>query len=173
MPTPRKIAIIEGLSARMRSAAAIYFTDFRGLSAPEATELRARLRQHNIEYIVVKKTLSRLAAQEAGIGEITNFMPGQTALAFSYDDPAAPARILREFSTHNRDIPTITGMILDGQLLPATTAEELADLPAKEVLIGQLVAVLQQPISRLVSTLNGVIIQLVWTLSSLKERKSA
>lgn len=173
MPAPRKIAAVEELSARMRSAAAIYFTDYQGLSAPKATELRARLREKNIEYTVVKKTLSRLAAREAGIGEISDFMHGQTALAFGYDDPAEPARVLHEFSKDNQDIPAVTGLILDGQPLPAAKAGELANLPTKTVLMGQLVSALQQPMSRLVSTLSDVMTKLVWTLTGLKEQKTS
>ena len=173
MPTQRKTEIIADLATRMRTAAAIYFADFKGLSAPQATELRAKLRAENIEYTVVKKTLSRLAAQEAGVGEISEFMSGQMALAFSYDDPAAPARILREFGRDNQDIPVITGLLLDGQPLPAARARELANLPTKDVLMGQLVFAMQQPMSRLVATLSGVMTELVGTLNSLKEQKTS
>jgi len=173
MPAPHKIAVVEDLSARMRSAAAIYFADYQGLSAPKATELRARLRAENIEFTVVKKTLSILAAREAGVGEIRDFLQGQTALAFAYDDPAAPARVLRAFSRDNQDVPMITGLILEGQPLPATQARELANLPPKEVLMGQLVSAMQQPISRLASTLAGVMTKLVQVLSNLKEQKTS
>ena len=91
MPTPAKIAVVEDLASKMRAAEAIYFTDYKGLSAPEATRLRAKLRDNNIEFTVVKKTLSLRAAQEAGFAAAADFMQGQMALAFSFDDPAAPA----------------------------------------------------------------------------------
>ncbi len=172
MPAPRKIAMVEDLTARMRSAAAIYFADYRGLSASKATELRAILRKENIQFMVVKKNLSILAAREAGIGEIRDYLQGQTALAFAHDDPGAPARVLRAFGKDNQDIPVITGLILDGQLVPAAQARELASLPSKEVLMGQLVSAMQQPMSRLASTLTGVMMKLVQTLSSLKEQKT-
>jgi len=173
MPASRKIAMVEDLTARMRSAGAIYFADYRGLSASKATELRAILRKENIQFTVVKKTLSILAAREAGIGEIRDYLQGQTALAFAHDDdPGAPARVLRAFGKDNQDIPVITGLILDGQLVPAAQARELASLPSKEVLMGQLVSAMQQPMSRLASTLTGVMMKLVQTLSSLKEQKT-
>jgi len=166
--------MVEDLTARMRSAGAIYFADYRGLSASKATELRAILRKENIQFTVVKKTLSILAAREAGIGEIRDYLQGQTALAFAHDDddPGAPARVLRAFGKDNQDIPVITGLILDGQLVPAAQARELASLPSKEVLMGQLVSAMQQPMSRLASTLTGVMMKLVQTLSSLKEQKT-
>lgn len=164
--------MVEDLTARMRSAAAIYFADYRGLSASKATELRAILRKENIQFTVVKKTLSILAAREAGIGEIRDYLQGQTALAFAHDDPGAPARVLRAFGKDNQNIPVITGLILDGQLVPAAQARELASLPSNEVLMGQLVSAMQQPMSRLASTLTGVMMKLVQTLSSLKEQKT-
>ena len=164
--------MVEDLTARMRSAAAIYFADYRGLSATKATELRAILRKENIQFTVVKKTLSILAAREAGIGEIRDYLQGQTAVAFAHDDPGAPARVLRAFGKDNQDIPVITGLILDGQLVSAAQARELASLPSKEVLMGQLVAAMQQPMSHLASTLAGVMMKLVQTLSSLKEQKT-
>ena len=164
--------MVEDLTARMRSAVAIYFADYRGLSASKATELRAMLRKENIQFTVVKKTLSILAAREAGIGEIRDYLQGQTALAFAHDDPGAPARVLRDFGKDNQDIPVITGLILDGQLVSAAQARELASLPSKEVLMGQLVSAMQQPMSRLASTLTGVMMKLVQTLSSLKGQKT-
>ena len=171
MPAPSKIAIVEDLSAKMRSAAAIYFANYQGLSAPKATELRARLREENIELTVVKKTLSLLAAREADVGDISDFLQGQTALAFAYGDPAAPARVLRAFSKDNEDIPMITGLVLGGQPLPAAQARELASLPPKEVLMGQLVSAMEQPMSRLVSMLASVMVKLVQVLSDLQKQK--
>ena len=173
MPTPGKIAKVEDISARMRAAAAVYFADYRGLSAGQATELRGRLREQKVEFTVVKKTLTRLAAQAAGLGEIDDFLQGQTALAFTYDDPAAPARMLRDFGKGNQDIPVITGLILDGQHFPAAKAMEIAALPAKDVLLAQLVMVLQQPATKLASTLNGVMTKLALTLASLNDQKTS
>ena len=169
MTTPAKLAIVEELTAKMRNAVAVYFTDFTGLSAPKATELRAKLREANIEFTVAKKTLSRRAAKEAGFGEIDAFMQGLMALALTYDDPTSPARILREFSKSNQDVPVITGLILDGQLFPADRAGELAHLPSKDVLLGQLVGILQQPLARLASTLARPVAKLAQILSGIKE----
>ena len=173
MPTERKVAIVEDIATRMRDAAAVYFADYQGLSAPAATELRARLRENDIQFVVVKKTLSRLAAREAGVGDIDGFLEGQTALAFTQGDPALPARILKEFGRSNREVPSITVLILAGQTLPATDALKLAGLPPKEILLGQLVGAIQQPMARLVATLNGSMGKLVLTLASLKDNKTS
>ncbi|MEE9464663.1 MAG: 50S ribosomal protein L10 [Candidatus Neomarinimicrobiota bacterium] len=173
MPDPQKAEIIADTAARMRNAGAIYFTDFRGLSAPQATDLRAQLRAGNIEYIVVKKTLSRLAATEAGLESIDDFLVGQVALAFTSDEPAGPARIFREFSRGNNDVPAITGIVLDGAFLSADRASDLARLPSKEILISQFAAVINQPLTRLVATLGGPMSKLAQLLTGLKDQKTS
>lgn len=173
MPTPEKIEAVARLSEKMRSAKAIYFTDYRGLTASEATRLRAKLREGAVEFEVIKKSLSRLAAFDAGIGDIEDVMRGQMALAFTYADPAAPGKILGEFSKQNRDIPVITGLILEGQAFPASYAKELASMPSREVLIAQIVSTLQQPMTHFVSTLNGVMTKLVHALHGLTEQKTS
>jgi len=172
MPAPYKITIVENLSDKISSAKAVYFADYQGLSAPQATELRARLRAENVELKVAKKTLSILAAQKAGIEGIDEYLKGQTALAFTFDDPATPARIFKAFSKDNENVPTITGLIFEGQLLPAEQASVLAALPPKEILLSQLMSALQQPMSRLASTLVSVMSRLVQVLSSIKEQKT-
>lgn len=173
MPDATKVEIVAETAARMRAAAAIYFTDFRGLSAPRATELRAKLREDKIDYIVVKKTLSRLAASEAGFDKIDDFLVGQIALAFTSGEPATPARIIRDFSKGNNDVPAITGIILDGTLLPANKAIELAAMPPKEILLGQLASAINQPMTRLAATLSGPMTKLVRLLDSLKDQKTS
>ena len=173
MPIAIKAEIVADTAARMRAAAAIYFTNFQGLSATRATELRAKLREGKIDYIVVKKTLSRLAASEAGLDEIDDFLVGQIALAFTSGEPSIPARIIRDFSKGNNDVPAITGIILDGTLLPAERATELAAMPAKEILIGQLAATLNQPMTRFAATLSGPMTKLALLLDSLKEQKTS
>ncbi len=173
MPDAFKAEIVADTAARMRAAAAIYFTNFQGLSAPQATELRAKLREGKIDYIVVKKTLSRLAASDAGLENIDDFLVGQIALAFTSGEPSDPARIIRNFSKGNNDVPAITGIILDGTLLPAERATELAAMPSKEILIGQLAATLNQPMTRIAATLSGPMTKLALLLDSLKDQKTS
>ncbi len=173
MPDAHKAEIVATTAARMRDAAAIYFTDFRGLSAPQASELRARLREGDVDYLVVKKTLTRLAAKEAGLDDIGDFLVGQIALAFTAGEAADPARILREFSRENNDVPAITGIILDGELIGAERAKELASMPPKEILLGRLAATLGQPMTRLAATLNSPLAKLAQLLDSLKDQKTS
>lgn len=173
MPQPYKITLVENIAAKLGSAAAIYFTDYKGLSAPQATELRAKLRESKIDYVVVKKTLLRLAAREAGMGDIDEFLSGQTAMAFTDGEPSIPARILREFGKDNGDVPKITGIVLDGQHLPASKAQILATLQSKEVLLAQLLSTIHQPMTRLAGTLSASMTQLGRALSALKDQKTS
>ena len=173
MPTPRKEAIVEDIARRMQTAAAVYFADYKGLSGPQATELRARLREVKVEYRVVKKSLSRLAARGAGLGDIDEFLQGQTVLAFSYDDPVALARIFRDFGKDNQSRPVVTGLIMDGQHMSANVIGELAALPPRDVLFAQLLSVMQQPMTKLASTLSGAMHNLAMALTRLREQKTS
>ena len=173
MPDQHKISTVETSVALMKEADCVYFTEFKGLSAPKATELRALLRNNEINLLVVKKTLIRIAAAEAGLPDIDEFLTGQMAMAFVKGEPAPAAKIIKDFSKANNDVPTITGLILDGAALPGSKAEELASLPSKSVLIGQFASTLIQPMTRLAGTLNGAMSKLVRTISSLNEKKTS
>ena len=173
MPDAHKIAVVEETAARMKAANAIYFAEFKGLSAPDATELRAQLRSNGIDLVVVKKTLIRLAAAEAGLAGIEEFLTGQMAIAFTQGEPSAPAKVLSDFSKAHESVPAITGVILDGEALPGSVAAELASLPAKDVLLGQFASTLIHPMTRLAGTLNGAMSKLAQALSSLKDKKTS
>lgn len=173
MPNAHKLAVVEQTAARMKAADAIYFAEFKGLSAPDATVLRAALRSQNIEMVVAKKTLIRLAAKEAGLASIDDFLTGQMAMAFANGEPSIPAKILVDFSKTHEAVPAITGIILDGEALPGSVAAQLASLPSKDVLLGQFAATLIQPMTRLAGTLSGAMSKLAQTLSSLQDNKTS
>ena len=172
MPDPRKAVLVADTVTRMKAANTVFFADFKGLSAPAATDLRARLRAGNIDMLVVKKTLIRRAVADAGLPDVDEFLSGQMALAFTSGDPAESAKIFREFSETHNDVPAITGMLLEGVSLPGSSAAELAALPSREALLGQLAATLNQPMTMLAGTLNGAMTKLARTLSSLADQKT-
>ena len=173
MPDQQKISTVEASVALMKGADSVYFTEFKGLSAPKATELRALLRNNDIQLQVAKKTLIKIAAAEAGLPEIDEFLTGQMAMAFVNGDPTSAAKIITDFRNANNDVPTITGIILDGDALPGSIADELATLPSKSVLIAQLASTLTQPLTRLAGTLNGAMSKFVRTLSSYNDKKTS
>lgn len=173
MPTPEKVLIIEETQKYFNDAAAVYFTDFRGLSAVQATDLRAQLTAANVEYRVMKKTLACIAAERAGLGDITPYLGEMMGLAITYTEPSDPARILKKFSKENDGVPVVTGIVLGTDLLAAEKAEVLANLPSKDGLIAQLMGTLNAPMTKLVGTLNASMIKLAQTLSALKAQKTS
>lgn len=173
MPTPEKVLKIEETQKYFNEAAAVYFTDFKGLSAVQATDLRAQLTAANVEYRVVKKTLTRIAAEKAGLGDITPYLGGMLGLAITYTEPSDPARILKKFSEENDGVPVVTGIVLGTDLLTAEKAAVLANLPSKDALIAQLLGTLNAPMTKLAGTLNASIGKLAQTLSAIKAQKTS
>ncbi len=173
MPTPEKILKIEEAQKYFNDAAAVYFTDFQGLSATQATDLRSQLTAANVDYRVVKKTLTRIAAEKAGLGDITPYLSGMMGMAITYTEPSDPARILKKFSKENDGVPVVTGIVLGTDLLAAEKAAVLADLPSKDALIAQLLGTLNAPMTKLAGTLNASMGKLAQTLSAVKDQKTS
>ena len=103
-----------------------------------------------------------------GLDEV---LVGSTAIAIAYNEPVAPAKVIKEF-TKNNDLPTVKGILFDGEFLPGEEFKKLANMPSKEELLSQLVAMLNSPLQKLVSTLNAPIQNAVGVLNNLKENKS-
>lgn len=173
MPDPRKPVIVKEAVERFNSSSAVFFTDFSGLSAVKATELRADLRAGNVQYVVAKKTLVKVAAKEAGLDDISEIIDGMMGMAFTAGEPSDPAKILTNFAKANNDIPVITGILLDGQIVPAAKAKQLADMPSRDALLGQLLSTLSQPMTRLVGTISSPMVTLGRALMSLKDKKNS
>ena len=114
MPTTEKIEKVAQLAASMTEAKAIYLADFTGIDVAAITDLRRKLREASIDYEVVKNRLAKRAAEAAGFDGMMEFFSGPTAIAFSSDDPVAPAKILQDFIDAGGKLAIKTGF-LDGQ----------------------------------------------------------
>jgi len=130
-------------------------TDYRGLSVAEMTELRRRLRQAEVEYRVIKNTMVRFAAKQAGREGLNQVIEGPIAIAFGYSDITKPARVLLDYMRSSKAGLTIRGGLLAQKVLSASEVTILADLPSKEALIAKLLAGMQSPIFALVQVLNA------------------
>jgi large subunit ribosomal protein L10 len=119
------------------------------------TELRNRLRQVGVEYRVVKNTLARFAAEQAGKDGLIGIMEGPTAIAFGYDDIVQPAKALSDYVRTSRTPLTIRGALLDRRVLSAEEVQALSALPAREVLVTNLLGAMQKPIVGLVRVLKA------------------
>lgn len=173
MPDPRKPVIVQDAVERFNNSTAVFFTDFTGLSATKATDLRADLRAGNVQYIVAKKTLTKVAAEEAGLDDLSEIIDGMMGMAYTNGEPSEPAKILTKFAKANNGIPLITGILLDGQVVPADKAKELARMPSRDVLLGQLLSTFNQPMTRLVGTISSPLTTLRHLLMSLKDKKNS
>ena len=130
-------------------------TDYRGLSVAQMTELRRKLRQSKVEYRVIKNTLARFAAAEAGKEGFTKIIEGPTAVAFGYGDVAEPAKTLLEHIRATKLELKIRGALLADRVLKPNEVTSLATLPSKEVLVAKLLGELKGNLFALVQVLNA------------------
>lgn len=165
----QKKEVVKELKDKLNGSKATILTDYRGLDVAEITELRRQLREAGVEYKVVKNTLTRIAAKDAGYDFLEDYLVGPTAIAFS-EDPVAPAKVLSNFAKEHKDLELKAGM-LDGKLLDKDAIKQLADLPSREVLLARVLAGMQAPISGLVNVLNGPLRGLVYALQAIKDKK--
>ncbi|RMF08512.1 MAG: 50S ribosomal protein L10 [Candidatus Neomarinimicrobiota bacterium] len=171
MPNQKNIEQVAELAEKFGKAAAIYFTDYQGLDVANITELRSKFYEGSVEYRVAKNTLIKIAAEQNNLTGLDEILAGPTALAISYDEPTAPARIIKEF-TKKREKPNVKGILFDGELLPGEEFKRLADLPSKPELLSMLIGLLQSPMTKLVRTLQAPLSNTVQVLQSLKDKKS-
>jgi large subunit ribosomal protein L10 len=161
---------VQELSSKLKDATAIMFADYRGLTVEQDTELRNAFRSANVEYRVVKNSITRFAAQEVGITGLEEYLNGPTSIAISIDDPIAPAKILADFSKKYSNLEFKVG-VLDGVILDFNKVKELAELPSRDELIAKVVGTLNAPITGLVNVLNGNMRGLVVALNAIAEQK--
>jgi large subunit ribosomal protein L10 len=161
---------VADLAAKLEQAKAAVLTDFQGLNVEQITDLRRRLREANAEYRVVKNTLIRRAAKGTAMEPLLAQVQGPCALALSYADPVAPARVLTEFSSKQEKLQIRAG-VLEGRLLERAEVERLAKIPPREVLLAQLAGVLAAVPTSLVRVLSAVPAKLVYALQAIKEQR--
>ena len=170
MPTLQKAQIIEEIQGRMQNSNGIYFTKYTGVNVEQITKLRHEFRDNEVEYKVTKNTLTRIAAHNIGIDSVDGILNGQIGIAYSSDDPVAPARVIKKFIKDGGKLEVV-GILFEGEYFDAEKYKELADLPSREELLSKLLSGLSQPMSQLASTLNGAMTKFIRTLDSLKNSK--
>lgn len=145
MPRPEKVQAVQDIRERLESAQAVFLTEYRGLSVKEVSELRRALRASGAEYKVVKMTLARRAADEAGVTGLEDYLVGPTALAFALRDPVATAKALKEFSKTNETLVLKAGY-LSGQVLTPEEVTKLAEIEPREVLLAKFAGAAKAPL---------------------------
>jgi len=172
MPRPEKVDEVERLQGRLREAAAVILTDFRGLTVGEITVLRARLRDAGAEYRVVKNRLLAIAGQGAGIDGLAPYLEGPTAAAFVTTDPIAVAKAIQEFIRQTRKL-VIKASVVAGQVYDGTQTKALADLPGRNELLARVVGGIAAPLAGLQAVLTGLPRNLVYVLDQVRRQREA
>lgn len=140
-----KELLVKDIADRLMRSKSTIVTDYRGLNVQELTELRKQLREAGIEYRVLKNTLTRRALDEASLPGLEEYLKGPSAIAFGFDDPVAPARILNDFAKRHKALE-LKGGAVEGRVVNADDVVSLATLPTREGLLSMLLSVLQAPV---------------------------
>ena len=169
MNRDEKAATIEEVAAQIEAAEAIFAVDYRGISVPQAAELRGKLREADASFRIVKNRLTKLAAEKAGEERLAALLEGPTALTFVRGDTAQAAKAITSFNKEH-DVLTFKGGFMDGVDLDAEKFTSIARLPSREVLDGQLAGVVASPLTGLVRGLGSMIQGLALQLGQIAEK---
>jgi len=172
VPKPRKVQIISDLTDKIGRARGIYFTEYKGLTVAELTELRRLCRLKNVDYLVCKNTFSRRVFAEKGYQDALKHLDGPTALAFGYQDPAVPAKVLSDFAAKNEKL-ILKGGVFEGKSVTAKDIQAIKDLPSREVALAMLFGVIHAPVQGFYNVVAGMLRDLVSVIGQISEQKKA
>src|SRR3954462_12361330 len=169
MNREQKAAVIEEVASQIKEAGAIIAVDYRGLSVKQASDLRARLIEIDANLRVVKNTLTERAADQVGAEPLKAFLEGPTAFTFVQGDPVLAAKAIAAFRRETQ-LPEFKGGWMDGKELSIADVEALSKLPSLDVMHGQLVGLIANPLSGLVRTLNALLSGIAIALGQIHEQ---
>lgn len=167
----QKELTLSQLTDALTAAKSVVFADFRGLTVADATDFRRKAKKEGVSVVVAKKTLMRLAFDKAGYeGVDPANLEGAIVLAIGNEDEVAPAKLVVEFGKTHETLKVVAG-VFERKLVDAASIKALAKLPSKTQLIGQLVSVINGPLSGLVNVLSGNLRGLVNVMNAIKDSK--
>ncbi len=173
MPTQEKAEQIAMLEEKLKKATIVLSAEFRGLTVKDVSELRRLLRKKGIEYMVAKRTLAGIAAEKVGKGGLKKVMKGPTALVVGYGEVNEPAKIVIDHVAATKIPLTVTGGVMDGQVLDANGVRSLAALPSKPVLIAKMMGSMKSPLYGLVYGLTFHVAGLARVLEGRRKQLEA
>ena len=171
MPNQKNISSVKELSDKLSRAKSVYFTDYLGLNVSDVTSLRKKFFDSNVEYLVVKNTLLKIASGQNKIDLGEELFSGSTAIAITYDEPVSAAKIIKSF-LKDHDLPKVKGVLFEGNYLPASEFEKIANLPSKDESLVKIIVMLRSPVQNIVNLLNSPMVKLVNVLNGLRENKN-
>lgn len=172
MATQRKILTVANLAQKLKDAKTVVLADYQGLDVAQISELRFQIKEVDGEFEVVKNTLLKRAALQAKSPLNDTVLAGPTAVLWAWKDEIAPLKVMAKFAAEN-NFPKAKAGLLGDQVLSAEKIAQLATLPSQKELQTSLVGFLNAPIYGLVSSLQGNLRKLVYTLRAIKENKSS
>jgi large subunit ribosomal protein L10 len=168
----KKKLIAENLKEKFSKSKVVIVTDYKGLDVMAINALRRKLREENIDYQVAKNTLLIRASEGTDVAVIKKYFVGPSAIAISYEDPVAPAKVLTEFAKENQKLEIKAG-VMGNRVLDAAAIKSLAFLPSREVLLGQVLSAMNGVPTAFVRVLNGVTGNFLNVLTAIKDQKEA
>lgn len=174
MTKTQKAATVDQLVERLEQTPTIYITNYTGLTVSQASELRGAFRKAGVEYTVIKNTMLRLAMERiGGYDELFDALHGPTAVAFA-EEPSAPGRVIKKYLSDNKtEIPALKGAHIEGAVYHADALEVLASLKSKDELLGEIITLLQSPITNVVGALQAQGGNLVGAIKTIAEKANA
>ncbi len=170
MDINEKKRIAEDLKERLEKSSIVILTDYKGMDVDAINQLRRKLRQADVEYKVVKNSLLVRASEGNDVALIKDSFKGPSAVALSYDDPVAPAKVLTEFARENKHLEIKIG-VLNGKTIDLDGIKALSSLPSKEVLLAQVLSAMNAVPTSLVTALSDVSRRFVNVLQAVKDQK--
>jgi large subunit ribosomal protein L10 len=172
MNRDQKAVAIAEIAANIDESHAIFAVDYRGISVPQVAELRAKLRDADATFKVVKNSLTERAADQAGAETLKEYLAGPTALTFVRGDVATAAKAIADYGRATQLLP-FKGGLMDGATIDVEQIRSLSRLPSREVLYGQLVGVVASPVTGLVRTLGALVGGLASALGQVRDKKQS
>ncbi len=169
MNREEKSQTIQEIAAQIEGAEAIFAVDYRGISVPQAAELRGKLRETDSSFRVVKNRLTKRAAEQAGEDRLAELLVGPTALTFVRGDTAAAAKAITSFNKEH-EVLTYKGGLMGETVLDEAAFKSIARLPSREVLVGQFAGLVASPLTGVVRGLNALIQGLATQLGQIAEK---
>lgn len=169
MAIAEKEAAVQELSEAIRASKSIYLADFTGMNVDMVSKMRRKLREAKVDYRVAKNTLAKRALHEHGVSELDPYLEGPTGFAFG-EDEAAAAKVFAEFAKEF-ERPAVKAAFIGGQLYGPDGVKTLAQLPPREVLLGQFIGALRSPMQGVVGVLSGSLRQVLGTIDAIGKKK--
>lgn len=163
---------IDAIKAKVEKAQVAVITEYKGYSVEEITNLRRALQKEGGDYMVTKNTLTKIAVKGTEFEPLTDLMKGPIAIAFGFEDQVSPAKIVSNFIKETKK-GEILGAVLEGNLLSASEAKALANLPSKEELYAKMLGSLKSPVSGVTLGINGVLAALTRAVAAVRDQKAA